>query len=113
VVSISIACLFLAAMCALAARGTLPPAVPAVYLVASMATIIAYRADKFAAQTGAWRTPERTLHVLALMGGWPGALVAQRVLRHKSRKPFFQVAFWATVALNCAVLVWFWWPGVS
>ena len=111
-VSIGIACLFLAVISTLAARGTLPLAVPVVYLVASVATIIAYRADKSAAQTAAWRTPESTLHVLALMGGWPGALVAQRVFRHKSRKPLFQLACWGTVVLNCAILVWLWWPGL-
>jgi uncharacterized membrane protein YsdA (DUF1294 family) len=87
----------------------LPLGVPAVYLAASLAAGIAYGNDKFAAQSGAWRTPERTLHALALMGGWPGALVARRVFRHKSRKPSFRFAFWATVALNCGALVWFWW----
>src|SRR5687767_4622556 len=93
-------------MCVLAARGTLPPAVPAVYLVASLALVSAYRADKAEARTGAWRTPESTLHVLAVIGGWPGALVAQQILRHKSRKAAFQFAFWATVAVNCGALIW-------
>jgi uncharacterized membrane protein YsdA (DUF1294 family) len=111
--SIGIACLFLVVVCTLAARGTLPLAVPAVYLVASAAALIAYRADKSAARTGAWRTSERRLHLLALIGGWPGALVAQAVFRHKSRKASFQLAFWGIVALNCAVLVWLWWPAAS
>jgi uncharacterized membrane protein YsdA (DUF1294 family) len=44
--------------------------------------------------------------MLALVGGWPGALVAQRVLRHKSRKKPFQVTFWVVVVLNCAALAW-------
>jgi uncharacterized membrane protein YsdA (DUF1294 family) len=101
------AVLFLAAICGLAARGTLPLAVAVVYLAASTAAVIAYGLDKSAAESGAWRTRERTLHVLALLGGWPGALVAQRMFRHKSRKLSFQVAFWVTVALNCAALVWF------
>ena len=50
-----------------------------------------------------------TLHFLAVMGGWPGALVAQRVFHHKSRQPSFQLAFLATVVANCAALIWFWW----
>ena len=104
----SMACLFLVVICGLAARGTLPLGVPGVYLTASLAAVIAYAVDKSAAQTGAWRTSERTLHVLALIGGWPGALIAQQVFRHKSRKPSFQFTFWATVALNCGALVWFW-----
>jgi len=107
--AIVIAILFVAVVCGLAAGGILPLGVPAVYLAASVAAAIAYRKDKSAAQNGAWRTPERTLHVLALMGGWPGALVAQRVFRHKSAKPSFRFTFWATVTLNCGALLSFWW----
>lgn len=111
--AIGIATLFLAVICGLAARGMLPLGIAAVYLAASVATAIGYGIDKSAAQSGAWRTRERTLHVLALMGGWPGALVAQRVFHHKSRKPSFRFAFWGTVALNCGALVWFWWTAGS
>jgi uncharacterized membrane protein YsdA (DUF1294 family) len=46
------------------------------------------------------------LHLFALAGGWPGALIAQRLLRHKTKKQSFQVVFWATVALNCGILGW-------
>ena len=103
-----IAVLFLAGTCGLAAAGRLPVAVPAVYMAASVATLVVYAIDKSAAERGAWRTRERTLHLLALIGGWPGALVGQSVLRHKSRKLAFRFAFWATVALNCGALVWLW-----
>jgi uncharacterized membrane protein YsdA (DUF1294 family) len=103
-----IATLFLAMLCILAARGALPAGVPALYLVASIAAVIAYAMDKSAAERGAWRTRERTLHLLALIGGWPGALIAQTVLRHKTRKLSFRFAFWATVALNCGALAWLW-----
>ena len=110
--AICLATLFLAVICGLAARGMLPLAVPAVYVIASVAAGVAYGIDKSAAQRGAWRTPERTLHVLALMGGWPGAVVAQKVFRHKSRKLSFRFAFWATIALNCGALVlWLWRSG--
>jgi uncharacterized membrane protein YsdA (DUF1294 family) len=106
---IVMATLFVALLCGLATRGTLPVWVPAVYMAASAAAAIVYAVDKSAAERGAWRTRERTLHLLALMGGWPGALVAQTVLRHKSRKASFRFAFWATVILNCGALWWFWW----
>jgi uncharacterized membrane protein YsdA (DUF1294 family) len=109
VFSIAVAALFLAAICGLAARGAVPVGVPIVYVTASVAAVIAYAVDKSAAQRGAWRTRETTLHLLALMGGWPGALVAQHLFRHKSRKPSFQLAFRATVAVNCAVLAWIVW----
>ena len=75
------------------------------YVAASVAAFVAYGVDKSAAQSGRWRTPERTLHVLSLIGGWPGALVAQRVFRHKSRKPSFRAAFYTTVAVNCLALL--------
>ena len=76
------------------------------YAFFSAAAFVAYARDKAAAKRGSWRTPESTLHVMSLLGGWPGALMAQRVLRHKSRKVSFQIVFWATVVLNCVGLVW-------
>lgn len=72
------------------------------YLGASVITFLAYAIDKSAARRGAWRIAERKLHWLALVGGWPGALVAQQVLRHKSTKAEFRTVFWATVVLNLA-----------
>jgi len=78
----------------------------AVYGVASVITFFAYAFDKSAAQRGGWRTAEKTLHLLALLGGWPGALLAQQLLRHKSSKAEFRTAFWATVILNVAGFVW-------
>ena len=76
------------------------------YLGLSAVTFIVYAVDKSAARQGGWRTPEKTLHLLALAGGWPGALVAQRKLRHKSSKQTFRSIFWFTVLLNCAVFAW-------
>jgi uncharacterized membrane protein YsdA (DUF1294 family) len=79
-----------------------------IYLFASAVTFIFYARDKSAAREVRWRTPERTLHLWALLGGWPGALLAQRVLHHKSRKRSFQVIFWASAALNCLVIFSVW-----
>lgn len=84
----------------------LPAPILLIYLLVSAATFIAYALDKSAAKTGTWRTSENTLHLLALAGGWPGALIAQTSLRHKSRKQPFRAVFWATVVVNCAVFVW-------
>jgi uncharacterized membrane protein YsdA (DUF1294 family) len=106
---VSLAGLFLVMICALAVSGDLPSAVAAVYVAASVTAFIIYWLDKSAALDGRRRTPEDTLLVLGLFGGWPGALVAQRLLRHKSRKTSFQALFWTTVGLNCAVLAGFWW----
>jgi len=65
-------------------------------------SIIAWRAysyDKSRALAGAWRTPESTLHFLDLIGGWPGAFLAQKHLRHKTSKASFQLTFWFIVCL--------------
>ena len=75
------------------------------YLGASLITFFVYAFDKSAAARGAWRTAESTLHLLALVGGWPGALLAQQILRHKSAKTEFRTVFWATVVLNVAAFV--------
>jgi uncharacterized membrane protein YsdA (DUF1294 family)/cold shock CspA family protein len=83
-----------------------PPLILAVYIVASLLTFIIYALDKSAARKGAWRTRESTLHLLSLAGGWPGALVAQQKLRHKSKKQSFRAVFWLTVFLNCGAFVW-------
>ena len=71
-----------------------------------------YGFDKSAAQRGRQRTPENTLHIVALLGGWPGALLAQDLFRHKSSKAEVQWMFWTTVVVNCGALVWLlrFWP---
>lgn len=97
---------FLLAIAAAVFFGKLPIAVLALYLGASAVAFLAYAFDKSAAQKNQWRTQESTLHVFALVGGWPGALAAQRLLRHKSAKTSFQQVFWVMVFLNCAALGW-------
>lgn len=81
----------------------LPPAVIAWYGLASTVTFLAYAFDKTAARQGRGRLRERTLHVCSLAGGWPGAAIAQQLLRHKSRKQPFRTLFWITAAVNGAV----------
>lgn len=98
--------IFLAIVGASTAVTGLPIIVPVAYLVLSLITYFVYAWDKAAAQSGHWRTEEATLHLLSLAGGWPGAMLAQRNLRHKSKKTSFRVNFWITVLLNCAALVW-------
>jgi uncharacterized membrane protein YsdA (DUF1294 family)/cold shock CspA family protein len=79
-----------------------------VYAVASVLCFVAYALDKSSATAGRWRTPESTLLLLGLACGWPGAILAQQFLRHKSNKAAFRSAFWATVAVNIGVFVlWF------
>ena len=77
-----------------------------IYLGASFITFLIYAKDKSAAKRGKWRTPEQTLHVYSLLCGWPGALIAQQWLRHKSQKRSFRIVFWITIILNVGILVW-------
>lgn len=71
----------------------------------SLISLVLYWQDKSAAKSNRWRTREANLHWLALMGGWPGAWLAQHLVRHKSRKGSFQTVFWFTVAINIIVLL--------
>lgn len=101
---------FAAALCLLAAWSRIPYWLPAWHAALSLIAFTVYAMDKSAAGRGARRVPERRLHLLALAGGWPGALAAQRLLRHKTRKQVFQARFAASVAGNCVLLgglLWF------
>lgn len=86
--------------------GKLPLVVLEIYCVLSTLTFANYALDKSAAKNNRWRTPESQLHLLSLIGGWPGAVLAQKVLRHKSVKKEFQSVFYATVIINSAALAW-------
>jgi uncharacterized membrane protein YsdA (DUF1294 family) len=77
----------------------------AVYGVASVVCFACYAADKAAARAGRWRIRESTLLMLGLCCGWPGAILAQRWLRHKSAKSPFRLRFWGTVLVNLAGLL--------
>ena len=98
--------LFCAMLLTLYITGKAPVVLPALYIGLSVITFIVYAIDKSAAQNNRWRTQESTLHLLSLLGGWPGALYAQRRLRHKSVKQEFQSVFWLTIVVNCGALIW-------
>ncbi|MFH0998977.1 MAG: cold shock and DUF1294 domain-containing protein [Pseudomonadota bacterium] len=88
----------------------LPRLILGIYLGASCVAFLAYWTDKSAARNDRWRTQESTLHIFGLIGGWPGALVAQRLLRHKTQKQPFQATFWVTVVVNFCALAWMFSP---
>ncbi|SDM61224.1 Uncharacterized membrane protein YsdA, DUF1294 family [Cryobacterium flavum] len=75
------------------------------YLVTSMICFAVYAIDKRRARFGGWRVSERTLLFWGFIGGWPGAIVAQQVLRHKTQKKSFREAFWVTVFFNVVLFV--------
>lgn len=87
----------------------LPVWTGALYVFASIICFAVYAQDKAAARAGRRRTPENTLLLLGLLCGWPGGVLAQQWLRHKSSKRPFQVAFWITVLCNIGALAGFTW----
>ena len=97
---------FISLVIALVVLHKLPPTVLGVYLVASLLTFGLYARDKSAALSGNWRISESTLHLFSLIGGWPGAAIAQSQLRHKSKKTSFRAMYWITVVINCGILGW-------
>ncbi|WP_339516659.1 DUF1294 domain-containing protein [Pseudomonas sp. RL_15y_Pfl2_60] len=79
----------------------------AAYALMSLVSFVQYWSDKAKAMRGAWRIPESTLHLVELLGGWPGALIAQQCFRHKTRKGTYQFIFWLIILAH--QLLWFDW----
>lgn len=82
------------------------PAVATLYMFFSVIAFIHYARDKSAARSGRRRTSEKRLLILGLVGGWPGALLAQQTLRHKTSKRSFQLQFWLSVVINLVAVGW-------
>jgi uncharacterized membrane protein YsdA (DUF1294 family) len=80
----------------------------AIYLAMSIITFVLYAVDKNRARRGAWRITEAMLHGCELLCGWPGALLAQRLLHHKNRKTSYQIVFWSIVTLHILFWAWRW-----
>ncbi|HZX80219.1 MAG TPA: cold shock and DUF1294 domain-containing protein [Lysobacter sp.] len=100
-----VAAIFAIAVSVACFAGLLPWTVVGVYAAASALLYFVYLADKAAAQRGRRRTPESTLHLLALVGGWPGAAFAQQHFEHKRSKRDFVGTYVATIVLNVGGLV--------
>ncbi len=85
--------------------GRAPVTLTAVYLALAVLAIIAYWGDKHAAEAGNWRTSEKRLHAIDLLGGIVGGLLAQALLRHKTAKAGFATVTYAIAALHVAGLL--------
>lgn len=97
---------FWAILIGLSFNRSLPVVILGVYAALSIVTFFTYAWDKLAANRNWRRVPEANLHGLELLGGWPGGLIAQIVLRHKNRKRSYQLVFWLLVSANCGALAW-------
>ncbi len=93
--------------------GPVPLWVLVVYLGVSAITFASYAIDKSAARLRRRRVAETSLILLGMLGGWPGAILAQQLLRHKTAKPSFRAVFWASVLINVFVFVALNAPGVA
>lgn len=103
---LAVASVFATVVIAGAVTGLVPAVLVFAYVAASLVSYMLYWLDKAAAGSGRQRTPEATLHLVDLLGGWPGALVAQHQVRHKTVKASFQLVFWLMVLTNVAANVW-------
>jgi uncharacterized membrane protein YsdA (DUF1294 family) len=82
----------------------------------SLVTFVQYGWDKRQARKQKRRIPEKRLHLLALLGGTPGAFLGQLFFKHKTRKKRFQVVFVCVVLLQLALIaamVYLIWKGVG
>ncbi len=111
---VGIAVGFLLLAVALTLISVLPPLVTLVYLVMSAVSYIAYVLDKEAAgKPRRQRTSEATLHLLDVLGGWPGGLIAQQQSRHKTVKASFQAGFGLSVVVNLVGVGVLWYAGIA
>ena len=94
----------LVAVLVLAAMDKISWLVPLAYVSVSLLLFCVYAFDKSAAMNRRYRTPEATLHLLSMLGGWPGALVAQSLFRHKTAKISYRVTFFFIVAIHVVLL---------
>jgi len=69
-------------------------------VIVSIVTVHFYRSDKRKAQNEEWRTPESTLHLLELAGGWFAAFLSQRKFRHKISKKEYLYTFWIIALIH-------------
>ena len=75
----------------------------------SLAAFAAFGLDKYRAKTGKWRIPERTLFLLALLGGGIGAFLGMRVFRHKTRHWQFVFGIPVIMVIQAVLLGWYLW----
>ena len=75
------------------------------FISINLVTFLAYWVDKRAARRGAWRIPEKNLHQLEMLGGWSGALLGQKILRHKNKKKSYQAEFWFVIIMQVGFVV--------
>ena len=77
-------------------------------IIINLLTFFTFAADKSRAKRGAWRIPERTLFLLAALGGSPGALAGMYLFRHKTRHRAFTFGIPALLLIQAAGVCFLW-----
>ena len=77
--------------------------------VMSLAAFAAFGLDKYKAKAGKWRIPERTLFLLALLGGGIGAFLGMKVFHHKTMHKQFVIGIPAIMVIQAVLLGWYLW----
>ena len=86
---------------------------PVLVVVMSVIAFLMYGLDKRQAKTDGWRVPEKRLHALAFLGGWPGAMFGQIYFRHKTQKNEFKIMTWLAAGLHVALIVWYFYSWIA
>ncbi len=106
IISLSLVGVFLCFVSTAALLNKYPAEVLYVIIALSLLSLYLYAKDKTAARMGFWRTSENTLHLVSILGGWPGATVARILFSHKTSKQPFTAIFWCTVVVHCGFVIW-------
>lgn len=77
--------------------------------VMSLAAFAAFGLDKYKAKAGKWRIPERTLFLLALLGGGIGAFLGMKVFHHKTMHKQFVIGIPMIMVIQAVLLGWYLW----
>jgi len=82
-------------------------------LSVNIVTLMYYGFDKGISHTNWTRVPEKLLHILAVIGGSPAALLGQQFFRHKTKKRSFQLAYWGIVLVQIGLIFWYFWDEIK
>lgn len=105
--AMQVACIvYILVMAGLSLAGLLKGPILLLIGLINLLTYWMYSQDKEAAERGNRRVPENTLHILAVLGGWPSAWLAQQKLRHKTQKQPFRNIYFCTIAFHILIILW-------
>ncbi len=76
--------------------------------VMSLTAFAAFGLDKYKAKTNRWRIRERTLFLLAILGGGIGAFLGMRVFRHKTQHPQFVIGIPVIMVIQLVIAAVIW-----